>query len=105
MSIEIITNSHIIDNVMDPHITLILLTVVGAISVAILGWIESGETFDTRIFAASVGRAILGGLVSSLIFQGTEDPTIWTYVSAFLIGAGIDVTGHRLSGAISQISK
>jgi len=90
---------------MDPHITLILLTVVGAIAVAILGWIESGEPFDNRKFAASVGRAILGGLVSALIFQGTEDPTIWTYVSALLIGAGIDVAGHRLSGAIDQITK
>jgi len=90
---------------MDPHITLILLTVVGAIAVAILGWIESGEPFDKRKFAASVGRATLGGLVSAFIFQGMENPTIWTYVSAFLIGAGIDVTGHRLSGAIDQISK
>ena len=90
---------------MYPHITLILLTVVGAISVAILGWIESGEPFDNRKFAASVGRAIFGGLVSALIFQGTEDPTIWTYVSALLVGAGIDIAGHRLSGAIDQIRK
>lgn len=90
---------------MDPHIILILLTVVGAISVAILGWIESGENFDNRKFAASVVRAILGGLISALIFQGTKDPNIWTYVSAILVGAGIDVSGHRLSGAIDQISK
>ena len=87
---------------MDPQITLILLTVLGAITVALLGWVESGEPFDPRKFAASVGRAIIGGLLAALIFEGTTNPTVWTYVSAFLIGAGMDVTGHRLSGAIEQ---
>ena len=88
---------------MEPQILLIAVTVIGAISVAILGWIESGEPFDFRKFAASLGRAIFGGLVSALIFQGVGTPDIWTYVSAFLIGAGIDVAGNRLSGAYSQV--
>jgi len=88
--------------VIDPHLTLIILTVVGAITVAILGWIESGEPFNTRKFVASIGRAVLGGLFSALIFEGTQNPTTFTYVSAFLIGAGMDVTGHRLAGAINQ---
>jgi len=88
---------------MDPQTTLILLTVLGALFVALLGWIESGEPFNPRKFSASIGRAILGGLLAALIFQGVENPDIWTYVSALLIGAGIDVTGHRLSGAYQQI--
>jgi len=88
---------------MEPRIILIALTVAGAISVAILGWVESGESFDKRKFAGSIIRAIIGGFASALIFQGTENPTTWIYVSAFLIGAGIDVSGHRLIGAINQI--
>lgn len=93
---------HTRKRMVDPQIILILLTVVGAISVAVLGWIESGEDFEIRKFAASLGRAFIGGLLAALIFEGTVEPTIWTYVSAFLIGAGLDVTGHRLSGAISR---
>jgi len=85
---------------MDPQHILIILTVAGALAVAVLGWIESGEDFDVRKFGASVGRAIIGGLLAALIFEGTTEPTIWTYVTAFLIGAGVDVAGHRLSGAI-----
>lgn len=87
---------------MDPQVTLILITVLGAITVATLGWIESGEPFNPRKFASSLARAIIGGLLAALIFEGTTDPTIWIYVTAFLIGAGIDVAGHRLSGAIGQ---
>jgi len=90
---------------MNTQIILILLTVIGAIAVAILGWIESGEPFDQKKFTASMGRAVLGGLLAALIFQGVENPDIWTYVSALLIGAGIDVTGHRLAGTLNQIQK
>jgi len=88
---------------MDHQIILIALTVAGAVFVAVLGWVESGESFDTRKFGASVGRAIFAGFTSALIFQGTESPTIFTYLSALLIGAGIDVTGHRLAGALDQV--
>ena len=88
---------------MDPQVIVILLAVLGAIFVAFLGWAESGEKFKLRKFSSSIGRAILGGLLAVLVFQETNVFTIWTYVSAFLIGAGIDVTGHRLSGTISQI--
>lgn len=88
---------------MDPQIILIALTVAGSISVALLGWVESGEPFDKRKFAGSIIRAIIGGFASALIFQGTENLTIQIYVSAFLIGAGIDVSGHRLIGAVNQI--
>lgn len=88
---------------MDTQTILITLTVLGAISVALLGWLESGEPFNFRKFAASLGRAILSGFVSALIFQDTKNPTTFTYLSALLIGAGIDVFGNRLSGAYSQV--
>ena len=88
---------------MNSQIILIAITVIGALAVAILGWVESGEPFNLRKFGASMGRAFIGGLLAALIFEGTVNPTIWTYVSAFLIGAGLDVTGHRIAGAYSQV--
>jgi len=87
---------------MDPQIPLILLTVLGAITVAILGWIDSGEPFNPRKFASSLLRAVFAGFVSALIFEGTTEATTFTYLSAFLIGAGIDVAGHRLAGTLNQ---
>ncbi len=90
---------------MNSQTILILLTVLGAITVAILGWCESGEPFDARKFGASVVRAIIGGFLAALIFEGTVNPTTFTYLSAFLIGAGIDVAGHRLAGTIDKIRK
>lgn len=88
---------------MDTQITLILLTVLGAIVVAILGWIDSGEPFNPRKFGASMIRAVFAGFISALIFQGTTDATTFTYLCAFLIGAGVDVTGHRIAGAYDQL--
>jgi len=86
---------------MDPQIILIAITILGAITVALLGWIDSGEKFDQRKFTGSIIRAFIAGLASALIFEGIQDVTIFTYLSAFLIGAGVDVTGHRLVGAYS----
>ncbi len=88
---------------MDPQIILIALTVAGAIFVSLLGWAESGEPFDLRKFGASMGRAIFAGFASALIFEGTENITLFTYLSALLIGAGIDVAGHRAVRAFDQI--
>ncbi len=88
---------------MDPQTILILLTVTGAIAVAILGWCESGEPFDIKKFLPSMVRAALAGLVSAFAFQGIENPDTWLYLTAFLIGAGIDVFGNRLSGAYRQV--
>lgn len=91
---------------MDPLIILILLSVAGGLFTAILGWLESGEDFDPRKFASSVARAILAGLLSAMVFQDLDPSTVtmWTYIIAFLMGAGIDVVGHRAAGTVRSIS-
>ena len=81
------------------QILLILVTVFGAIIAAVLGWAESGEIFNPRKFIASIGRAILAGLLSSLLFQGVTEITVWLIVLALLTGAGVDVIGNRGAGA------
>jgi len=87
---------------MDTQITLIAITVLGALIAAVLGWLESGDAFNPRKFSSSILRAIFAGFVAALIFEGQTEATIFTYLSAFLIGAGIDVTGHRLAGTLNQ---
>ena len=85
------------------QLILVLLSVVGAIIAAVLGWVESGEPFDQRKFLASVFRAVLAGLFAALVFQDIENITLWTFVVALLYGAGFDVLGHRAAGAISRL--
>jgi len=80
------------------QVTLIILSVSGAILAALLGWGEPGEPFDPRKFACSDGRAIIAGLLAALAFQDVAAVTIWTCVLALLTGAGLDVIGHRSSG-------
>lgn len=82
---------------------LILITIGGAIFAAVLGWGESGEPFDARKFGCSVGRAMIAGAASAMIFQEIETITSWTYLAAALIGAGVDVVGHRASGVIHRM--
>lgn len=93
----------ILDAELDPQLILILLTIGGAILAAVLGWGESGEPFDSRKFGCSVGRAIIAGATAAMIFQDVEVITPWTYLSALLVGAGIDVMGHRASGVFRRV--
>lgn len=91
---------------MDPVIILVILSVTGGIFAALLGWAESGEPFDIRKFAASAGRSFLAGLLSALFFADIppQDVTIWIYLAAFLMGAGVDVIGHRAAGTYRTLS-
>ena len=77
-----------------------LVSVLGAVVSATLGWLESGEDFDTRKYAASVLRAVIAGLVFAYGFSTFEEATPWLYLAAFLGGAGVDVLGHRAAGTL-----
>ena len=84
---------------------LAFLSILGALFSAILGWLDSGEPFDTRKFTSSILRAVIAGIVSALGFSTLETAGIWEYLTAFLAGAGIDVFGNRISGAIASRNK
>ena len=79
-----------------------IITVIGALVSAGLGWLDSGESFDARKFSSSIIRAIIAGLT---VFMGfTFDPstiTVFDYIMAFLAGAGVDVLGHRAALSIT----
>lgn len=88
-------------------LVLTMLSVAGALFVAVLGWLDSGEDFVARKFVSSILSAFLAGvLIAGASFVGMDSiANGWTYLLAFLSGAGIDVLANRGAGAISARSK
>jgi len=87
---------------LDTQIAMLAFTsVLGALVIAVLGWLDSGESFNGRTFASSLIRAVIAGILSAIGFSTIETPMLWDYIIAFLAGAGIDAGGNRIAGAIS----
>jgi hypothetical protein len=82
-------------------VILAFASVLGALTAASLGWLESGEPFNGRTFTSSILRAIIAGIISAGGFSTIVSPAIWDYITAFLAGVAIDVGGNRIAGAIS----
>ena len=83
-----------------------MASVGGALLAACLGWLDSGQSFDARKFTSSLLRAVFAGLVFAAANYALKDVLIpWDYIAAILGGAGIDVLGNRISGAIVNRSK
>ncbi len=82
-------------------LVLAAMAMLGALSSAILGWLDSGEKFSARKFASSAITAIFSGAVCAFKFQGIVNPTFWDFLFAAVTGAGFDVLENRISGAIA----
>jgi len=76
-------------------------SILGALIAAALGWLDSGEPFSARKFTSSMLHAVFAGGVTALRFSVFEALGPWDYLEAGLAGAGIDVLGNRIEGAIS----
>ena len=75
--------------------------VVGAVVSGLLGWSKSGEKFAPHKFVGTVLRSLLAATVFVVGFVVTEHVVgIPELFGAFLAGAGLDVIGKRLAGAI-----
>lgn len=73
----------------------------GGIASAIMGWLDSGEVFIGRKFVSSVIRALVAGGAFAITYQLTSvNITILDVIIAFVAGAGVDVLGNRVAGAI-----
>jgi hypothetical protein len=83
------------------QLIVVLVAVGGAVFSAALGWLDSGESFVPRKFASSMLRAFIAGVVFALGYQTLPTIGFWDFILAFLGGAGIDVLGNRLSGAVA----
>ena len=89
---------------------LLIAAVVGALISAVLGWKDAVDKaadpnpFDIKKFWPSIVRAIISALT---IFAATytgfaNEVTVFTYILAFLAGAGIDSAGNKISGIIQK---
>ena len=72
----------------------------GGIVSALLGWLESGESFIARKFASSVLRSLVAGAAFAITYAVVGEPDMMSIIVAFMAGAGVDVLGNRLAGSI-----
>ncbi len=74
---------------------------LGGVVTALLGWTESNLPFNIKKFMSSVIRALIAGVGIAVVFEygGSIGPL--SYLIAFLAGAGVDVGGNRVAGAIT----
>lgn len=81
---------------------IIVAAALGAITSAMLGWLDSGQPFNPRKFAYSAVHAVIAAIAAAATLP---DSTIAGLVAAFLAGAGVDVIGNRVKGAIAASVK
>ena len=75
-----------------------LASLSGGLVAALLGWLESGEPFNSRKFGGSIIRALIAGVIFAVGYELSETLGILDLFYAFLGGAGVDVLGNRLAG-------
>ena len=85
---------------MDSTLYIALAAFGGGILAALLGWLDSGESFAPRKFMASVLRALGAGIGFAIIYTFTGPVAVLDLLIAFVSGAGVDVIGNRFAGAI-----
>lgn len=81
---------------------IVLAMVLGALGSGTAGWWDSHEPFDWRKFMGTVWRAVFAAMLGVMTFQVGELAGWKIYVAAFLAGAGVDVIGNRLQGAVNN---
>ncbi len=82
------------------EIALIALSATfGGIAVALLGWLDSHEPFDSRKFGASIIRSLVAGIIFAISYEFRETVSIVDFFLAFLGGAGVDALGKRISAS------
>jgi hypothetical protein len=74
----------------------------GGMVAAMLGWMESGEPFNSRKFGGSIIRAFIAGIIFAVGYQLSGSVGILDLFYAFLGGAGVDVLGNRVAGKLGN---
>lgn len=80
---------------------------LGAICTALLGFLDQTppEPFVFRKFAPSIIRAIVAAVGVAAAFNYANMTGAVGLLLAFLSGAGVDVAGNRIAGAIATKTK
>jgi hypothetical protein len=79
-----------------------LAALLGGIVTALLGWLESSDSFSIRKFGGSLIRSVIAAAVFAAGYQLTGSFGIIDLLYAFLGGAGVDVIGNRISGSLGN---
>jgi len=73
---------------------------LGTVIVAVLGYLEAKEPWDTRKFLGSIVRGIVAALIIAITFKIPDKIGMREIFVAILAGAGVDVAGKRVAAAI-----
>ncbi len=79
-----------------------LAALLGGIAAALLGWLESGESFNPRKFGGSLIRSLIAAAVFAAGYQVSGGIGAIDLLYAFLGGAGVDVIGNRISAKLGN---
>ena len=83
-------------------IQLAIAAFLGGLATTLLGWLSSGNPFNGRKFSTSIIRAVIAGVVFAVGHEVLHDTGVMGLALAFLSGAGVEVGGHRLAGALKK---
>ncbi len=79
-----------------------LAALLGGVVTALLGWLESGDSFNPRKFGGSLIRSLIAAVIFAAGYQLSGSIGIIDLLYAFLGGAGVDVIGNRISGKLGN---
>ena len=84
-----------------------LAAIGGALASGLLGWLSKHDSFSAIKFLPTFIRACVAGagvaFAGGLIDVYAAEPNAWAaIIPAFLIGAGVDIVGHRVAGSIKS---
>ena len=79
-----------------------LAAVIGGLTVALLGWMESSDPFNLRKFGGSAIRALIAGAIFAAGYEISDKLGWLDLFYAFLAGAGVDVIGNRIAGKLGN---
>ena len=88
---------------MDTLILALIIGIFGGALSAVLGWLDSAESFDPKKFVSGLIRASIGGLGLAVIFpidQGTA-----SLVLLFLATVGIDSGASKVTNIVKKKAK
>ena len=72
----------------------------GGIVAALAGWADNGGAFEPRQFLSSVIRALVAGGAFAIGYHFNGTVGVSDIIVAFIAGAGVDVLGNRVAGAM-----
>ncbi len=84
------------------RIYIALAALLGSLVTAVLGWLESGETFNGRKFGGSAIRGLIAGVIFTVGYEISNGFSVLDLLYAFLGGAGVDVLGNRIAGKLGN---